>query len=206
MLGSVAKSVVESAPCSVEIVRLTAGTHTSASNRNMRILLATDGSDASLAASRAVAETNWPEHTEVKVVSVVNPIVYSLEEIGFFRDKGTARARRAIGDAVQMLKGAPLKISGEVIAGATSRRIIERARDWHADLIIVGTHERRGLKRLALGSSSAAVANRAHCSVRVIRGHGASRKTESLSVARRSSSSVQNVAPLYKRLARKLAA
>jgi hypothetical protein len=33
----------------------------------------------------------------MKVVSVVNPIVYSVEEIGFFRGKGTDRAHRAIG-------------------------------------------------------------------------------------------------------------
>ena len=71
---------------------------------------------------------------------------------------------------MNVLKGTPLKISGEVIAGRTARRIIDRAKNWHADLIVVGTHQRRGLKRLLWGSTSAAVANRAHCSVRVIQG------------------------------------
>ena len=104
MLGSVAKSVVESAPCSVEVVRAAGEEHSAARNRSMRILLATDGSDASLAAAQAVAETTWPEHTEVKVVSVVNPIIYSLEEIGLFRDKRTDRAHRAIGEAFQGAK------------------------------------------------------------------------------------------------------
>ena len=101
---------------------------------------------------------------------MVNPIIYSLEEIGFFGDKGTDRAHRAIGETINVLRETPLKISGEVIAGRSARQIIDRAKNWHADLIVLGTHQRRGLKRLLFGGTSAAVANRAHCSVRVIRG------------------------------------
>lgn len=170
MLGSVAKRVVDSAPCSVEIVRSTGEVNPFVINRRMRILLATDGSDESLVASHGVAETIWPADTEIKVMSVVNPVMYSLEEIGFFRGKRTDRAHRAIGETMNVLKGTPLKISGEVIAGRTAREIIDRAENWHADLIVVGTHQRRGLKRLLWGSTSAAIASRAHCSVRVIHG------------------------------------
>jgi nucleotide-binding universal stress UspA family protein len=198
LLGSVAKSVVESAPCSVEVVRAAGEPHSVAANRSIRILLATDGSDASLGAAQAVAETNWPDYTEVKVVSAVNPLIYSLEEIGLSRDRSTAWAHGAIGDAIQVLKAAPLKISGEVIAGRAADQIIDRARNWHADLIVVGTQERRGLKRFLLGSTSATVAKRAHCSVRVIRGRGISRNEESL--PHRSSPSAKNVGSVYKSL------
>ena len=196
MLGSVAKSVVDSAPCSVEVVRAAGEEYSAARNRSMRILLATDGSDASLAAAQAVAETTWPEHAEVKVVSVVNAMIYSLEEIGLFRDRRTERAHRAIGDAVEVLRVAQLKISGEVIAGEAARQIIDRAKNWGADLIVVGTHERRGLKRLLLGSTSAAVARRAHCSVKVIRGRSGSRAGKSL--RRHSVPSVRNVGTVYR--------
>src|SRR6185295_17492222 len=78
LLGSVAKSVVEYAPCSVEVVR---AEDSDGAGRNLRILLATDGSDSSLAATQAIAEMRLPRDTEVKVVSVINPIKYSLEEI-----------------------------------------------------------------------------------------------------------------------------
>lgn len=196
MLGSVAKSVVDSAPCSVEVVRAAGEEHSAARNRSMRILLATDGSDASLAAAQAVAETTWPEHAEVKVVSVVNAMIYSLEEIGLFRDRRTERAHRAIGDAVEVLRVAPLKISGEVIAGEAARQIIDRAKNWGADLIVVGTHERQGLKRLLFGDTSAAVSSRAHCSVKVIRGRSGSRNGKS--PRRRSIPSVRNVGKVYR--------
>src|SRR6185369_16918263 len=76
LLGSVAKSVIESAPCSVEIVR------SREKADGFRVLLATDGSVASIAASRAIAHISWRENTEVRVVSAVNPMIYSLEELG----------------------------------------------------------------------------------------------------------------------------
>ena len=169
LLGSVAKSVIETAPCSVEVVRAREKADTTA--RAFRVLLATDASDASIAAAMAIAETSWPENTEVKVVSAVNPMIYSLEEIGLIGGTGTDEAHRAIGNAVHALSGAPLKTSAEVIAGRAARQIIERAKHWEADLIVLGTNERRGLSRLLFGSTSAAVAKRAHCSVRVIRGN-----------------------------------
>lgn len=169
-LGSVAKSVVKSAPCSVEVVRAREQVDANTAERGFRIMLATDGSDASVAASRAIAAVSWPEDTEVRVVSVVNPMIYSFEELGVTGGASTDYAHRAIGNAVQVLSVAPVRISAEVIAGGAARQIIARAKHWGADLIVLGTNERRGLSRLLFGSTSAAVANRAQCSVRVIRG------------------------------------
>ena len=177
LLGSVAKSVIEGAPCSVEVVR---ARDKGGAATGFRVLLATNGSVASVAAAQAIAETSWPENTEVRVVSAVNPMIYSLEELGVTGGTGTDEAHRAIGNAVQVLSAAPLKISAEIIAGRAARQIIARARHWDADLIVLGTHERRGLSRLLFGSTSAAVAKRAHCSVRVIRGKDVSRTGSSL--------------------------
>ncbi len=178
LLGSVAKSVVESAPCSVEVVR--ARKKADGISAGFRILLATDNSAASVAATKAIAEMSWPEDTEVRVVSVVNPMIYSFEELGVTGDASTDYAHRAIGNAVQALSGAPVRISAEIIAGSASRQIIARAKHWGADLIVLGTNERRGLSRLLFGSTSAAVAKRAHCSVRVIRGKEVSLTDHSL--------------------------
>ncbi len=168
LLGSVAKAVVECAESSVEVVR-------APGIAGRRILLATDGSDASLAASQAVAEMTFAE--EVKVMSVINPIRYSLEEIGVLRGKDTERAHHAVGQTVNVLRHAPVMITGEVVAGSRVRQILARARDWNADLIVVGTEERMGLQRLMSRGTAVAVANRAHCSVRVVRRNNASKKT-----------------------------
>jgi nucleotide-binding universal stress UspA family protein len=175
LLGSVAKSVVEYAPCSVEVVR---ADQSNAIGRNMRILLPTDGSDASLAATQAIAEMRFPRDTEVKVVSVINPIKYSLEEIGLLRGKDSERAHHAIGKAVNVLGSAPLNITAEVMAGRRVRQIVGRARGWDADLIVVGTAEREGLKRVISRGTAVEVANRAHCSVRVVRGNSVSNREQ----------------------------
>jgi nucleotide-binding universal stress UspA family protein len=196
MLGSVAKSVIESAPCSVEIVRVADEARSVNRNPGMRILLSTDGSDVSLAAAQAVAETSWPEHSLVKVVNVINPMIYSLEEIGLIDDKGTDRAHRAIGQAMGVLRDTPLMVSGEVIAGGIERQIIDLGNRWDADLIVVGTNQRRGLKRLLFGSTSDIVANRAHCSVRIIRRPDVS--DSKYPALGRSSPSTQHVGRVYR--------
>ncbi|HEU4596523.1 MAG TPA: universal stress protein [Pyrinomonadaceae bacterium] len=176
MLGSVAKAVVRDAPCSVEIVRAVNDERSVVGDGHMKILLATDGSEHSVAAARAVAGRPWPEGIEVKVMSMVNPLVYSMEEIGLYEGGGTERAHKAIGDAAGILKNAGAKITGEVIAGRPVKRILDEAREWGADLIVVGSRDRRGLKRLISGSVSEAVASRADCSVEVVRRRAAARR------------------------------
>ena len=175
MLGSVAKSVVRDAPCSVEVVRAVSDDRSVVGNGHMKILLATDGSEHSTVAARAVAEQPWPKGTEVKVMSMVNPLVYSMEEIGLYDGGGTERAHKAIGDAAGILKDAGVQIIGEVIADRPVKRILDEAKKWGADLIVVGSRDRRGLKRLIAGSVSEPVTSRAHCSVKVVRGREAAR-------------------------------
>jgi nucleotide-binding universal stress UspA family protein len=179
-LGSVGKAVVKSAPCSVEVVRAPEQADPITAERGFRVLLATDGSEASIAASQAIAKVSWPEDTEVRVVSVVNPMIYSFEELGVIGNQSTDYAHRAIGKAVQVLSDAPVRISAEVIAGGAARQIIARAKRWGADLIVLGTNQRRGLTRWLFGSTSAAVAKRAYCSVRIIHGKADSLTSNSL--------------------------
>jgi nucleotide-binding universal stress UspA family protein len=57
--------------------------------------------------------------------------------------------------------------------GDARSAILDEADSWGADLIVVGSHGRTGLKRLVLGSVAAAVVAHAHCSVEVVRRHGA---------------------------------
>jgi nucleotide-binding universal stress UspA family protein len=180
MLGSVAGSVIRTATCSVEVIRDPKPNYTDVSHERMRILLATDGSESSVAAAQSVAAGAWPVRTEVKVVSVVNPLVYSIEEIGLSRSGKTERAHEAINAAIRILKSAGVRASGEVVAGWTSQRVVEEAKAWEADLVVVGKRERRGIKRLLSGSVSETVANRAHCTVKIIRGGDISTKGKSL--------------------------
>ncbi len=164
MLGSVARAVLEHAPCTVQIVRdLSEGrTHTLHSAR--KVLLATDGSEISLAAARALAERPWPEGSEFRVVSVEEP--WALKRSRVRHDK---QAQEAVSDAEQVLASTGLKATKAILFGHARDVILEEAQKWAADLIVVGSHGRRGVKRFLLGSVSEAVAMNAHCSVVVVR-------------------------------------
>ena len=162
MLGSVARAVVSLAPCTVQIVRkLEDRRHTLHSGR--RVLLATDGSEFSAAAAEALAGRPWPEGSEFRIVSVEEP--WAILPSRVTQD---GQAEEAVSSAKQVLASAGLNATGAVLSG-NPKLILEEAKDWNADLIVVGSHGLRGFKRFLLGSVSEAVAMNAHCSVVVVR-------------------------------------
>jgi len=57
------------------------------------------------------------------------------------------------------------KIERFVREGDAARQLVNEAALWHADLVVVGTHGRRGLKRMMLGSVASAVVKGAPCPV-----------------------------------------
>jgi nucleotide-binding universal stress UspA family protein len=72
-------------------------------------------------------------------------------------------------EAKEILADAGLTLTGAVVSGYPKAAIVDEAKVWGADLIVVGAHGRRGLELLLMGSVSEAVAMHAHCSVEVIR-------------------------------------
>jgi nucleotide-binding universal stress UspA family protein len=165
LLGSVAKSVLASASCSVNVVRPD-GNQILTAKPPTKILLAADGSESSIDAARIVAQATWPAETEVKVVSVVNPPLAVLEKIGLSLGGRRDRAHRAIGEVVQILKKTPVAIKAAVINGRPARTIIDEAKSWGATLIVVGKRQQRGLFSRSVSET---VADRAHCSVKIVR-------------------------------------
>jgi nucleotide-binding universal stress UspA family protein len=170
LLGSVAKMVLQNAHCSVEVVRAT-----SRSN-GMKVLLATDGSDYSIAAAESVAERPWPDGSEFKIVSIVDLVIpandpwYAAGEvIDRLREENTKSSQEAVDAAQRILNDARLTSTPQVLMGSPKWRIVDEAKEWGANLVVLGSHGRRGMTRLLLGSVSEAVALHAHCSVEVIR-------------------------------------
>ncbi|MBS1810578.1 MAG: universal stress protein [Acidobacteria bacterium] len=149
----------------------------------MKILLAVDGSTGSDAATQQILSRPWPEGSEVKIISVAEllttvtpenfwvPANYYLK----LEQSLQEQARTAIERAEARFKEAnsPLKVSTEIINGVAKDVIVEEAERWGADMIVLGSHGYRGLKKLWYGSVSQAVAAHAHCSVEIVRTHTA---------------------------------
>jgi nucleotide-binding universal stress UspA family protein len=153
---------------------------TKARRFDMRILLATDGSDCSAAAVNTVAGHPWPEGSELKIISATDiPNVpateaWALPDSYYAALDGTAKARaeKAVKEAAERIKSGEafgLEIVTEVKDGHAKDVILNEAEKWGADLIVLGSHGYSGFERFMLGSVSHAVATHAHCSVEIVR-------------------------------------
>jgi nucleotide-binding universal stress UspA family protein len=183
LLGSVAQGVLRTAPCSVEIVRLsTSGSP--ASSHSMKIMLATDGSEFSTAAAKAIANRPWPTGSEIKILSVeelpnlenqmmASPLsaIYPASLLEELLESSRHHAKEAVETARKILVTGKVRILNSKPAPVGDPRvlILDHAKEWGADLIVLGSHGRRGLDRMLMGSVSQAVAMHAHYSVEVSR-------------------------------------
>jgi nucleotide-binding universal stress UspA family protein len=149
----------------------------------MRILLAIDGSAPSQEAIDEVAGRPWPSATTVRILCVIQPYTPPTTEVvlaGAMLDEIRARqATEADGltrQARERLAASGLSVETAVREGDARTTIIDLADEWQADLIVVGSHGRTGLKRLFLGSVAQSVVAHAHCSVEVVRRHPSGRE------------------------------
>jgi nucleotide-binding universal stress UspA family protein len=172
ILGGVSRAVLRESPCSVEIVRFPERD----APHPFRILLATDGSECSRAATRVVAERTWPAGTEVKIVHALElplPLAdpwFAYPELAErVQNDVRAEAERIVAEAEVMLAEGPLTVSRLIETGATKHVILDEANAWQAELIVLGTHGRRGAARFFVGSVCEAVAVHSERSVAVIR-------------------------------------
>ena len=145
----------------------------------MKILLAIDGSRFSDAAVEEVVERPWPAGSEIKIISVVEPPATMMTETWVLPNDywdaagptATMQAQAALDEAVSRFNEAAtptLKITTEILKGYAGHVILDEAKHWGANLIVVGSHGYSGFKRLLLGSVSQAIASHAKCSVEVV--------------------------------------
>ncbi len=175
LLGGVARVVIRHAPYSVEIVRGRKPGRAGVST-GLRILLATDGSDCSIAAARSVAGRPWPKASEIRIVSAPDVLVPAIDPwdldpqvLDRLREVELQYAREAVAKVRDIVSGTELNVSDAIPAGSPKSVILDEAKNWGADLIVVGSHGRRGISRFLLGSVAEAVALHSECSVEVIR-------------------------------------
>jgi nucleotide-binding universal stress UspA family protein len=143
----------------------------------MRILLAIDDSKFSDAAIEVVLEQARPHGTEVRVLHVLesSPLLVARELGGFEPALETAlqfqkqHAEAVVAKAAGLLRARELKVTSALEMGDPKSKILDVAEEWHADLIVLGSHGRKGLNRFLMGGVSDAVARHACCSVEIVR-------------------------------------
>ena len=141
--------------------------------RLKRILVPLDFSPPSGRALRFARE--WAERFQahVHLLHVIEPTVAVAEggtvPIGITQRDLVGRARTALQELAQQEFPATLSVSIEVRKGAPYDQIVAAAREQKADIIIVATHGRTGLKHTLLGSTAERVVRHASCPVLTLR-------------------------------------
>jgi len=143
-----------------------------------RILLAVDGSRSSdLALSQAIIIAKGTG-AEVKALFVVDDSDVFFE-VGYFDTKAlmdsiVAHGQKVLDAAASKLGDAGIRHTTQlaerpVSPGQISSTIVAQADAWSADLIVLGTHGRRGVRRMLMGSVSEGVISKTNRPVLLIR-------------------------------------
>jgi nucleotide-binding universal stress UspA family protein len=143
----------------------------------MRVLIAYDGSAGSTEAVALAESTAWPNDSRMRVVTVIEPPVTAISGP---LDRGvaytpeldeaiTTSANAVLREAVDRLGSPDRSVDGQVLRGRPASAIADHARDFDADLVIIGSRGHGTIASLLLGSVSSEVVDHAPCPVLVAR-------------------------------------
>lgn len=144
----------------------------------MQVLLAVDGSDASMSAVAATAALPMRPGSAIKVVSVA-PDTFAPEgspwpnvirvDPGSDRERVLGDVARRLSDIADRLRVGDRDVLAEVLEGRPASEIVLAAERWGADLVVVGARGLSDARRLLVGSVSSEVVDHAPCPVLVAR-------------------------------------
>jgi nucleotide-binding universal stress UspA family protein len=145
----------------------------------MRILVATDGSDASLAAAHEAARL-LPDADEVQLMTVVTIVdepwadaggiegpLGTPEEFDQVRDSANVQAMGRLAATARAFGPRPV-VEQIVEREDAATAIVDHAAEIEADVLVIGSHGHGVLHRALLGSVTAQVVQHAPCPVLVV--------------------------------------
>ena len=171
VLGSVAAEVAHDAPCPVLIAR---------TSRIRTAVVALDGSPSSDRVVAALATSPWLDGASLEIINVALPVVpgpgilftdaYGASMAWYEESVVAAReaAEHCLTAATATLTAAGLSVTWRILEGRPAETIVETVGRESADLVVVGTHARTGLKAMILGSVARNVLLHAPASVLVV--------------------------------------
>jgi nucleotide-binding universal stress UspA family protein len=143
-----------------------------------KILVPIDGSEPATAGLLEGIRLAKAQGAQLCIVHIVNEFVldytwapgqYSDNLIESLRQSGEAVLEAA--EQAALAQGLhPVRVLVESIGGVAADFILKQADEWHADVIVMGTHGRRGLFRLAMGSDAEQVVRGARIPVLLVHG------------------------------------
>lgn len=132
-----------------------------------RILIATEGSAVSAAAIRKFIAVLGTQSITLHVLAVIPrpTLPGQLPQVVAGYDDSAEAALTALDHAAAELRAAGLEAHTLVKTGEPAATIVETARELAADLIVLGSHGRKGAERMLHGSVAESVLMHAPCGV-----------------------------------------
>jgi nucleotide-binding universal stress UspA family protein len=142
-----------------------------------RILVPVDGSHTSTLGLQEAIRIAIDQRARLKLISVIDGFIIAQnfegliiadDMIDALRESG----KKAINNALALVKKHDLKAEAttfETVGDRVAEVIVREAKKWKADLIVMGTHGRRGFNRLVLGSDAEGVLRHSPVPVLMVR-------------------------------------
>lgn len=178
LLGSTAERIIRTAPCPVLAVRMDrSGAERTAVSVSQpasldRIMVPVDFSDCSLDALEYAVAVAQRAQASVMLLHVMEPVSYGLDftvPLPAARESKREVLTERLAGLVAALDAANVKSESLVRGGLPRDSILDAARAWSADLIVMGTHGRRGLSHALYGSVVESVLRKSHCPILTVR-------------------------------------
>jgi nucleotide-binding universal stress UspA family protein len=139
-----------------------------------RILVPVDGSETSMKALVAALQMARESGGRVRLVHTLDELAYlsGFEVSGDLIRVARDYAGKVLQDALDVAKSAGVPADSKLVEGAGARLgevVASEAQAWEADLVVVGTHGRRGVSRVLLGSGAEQVLRLAPVPVLAVR-------------------------------------
>ena len=149
-----------------------------------KILVPVDGSETSTRGLSEAIKIAKVQGSQLRLVHIVNEFILDITySAGVFPQnliESLVKTGRSVLDAAESVaKKEGVKVDSvliESIGGRAGELIVAQAKAWQPDLIVMGTHGRRGLARIALGSDAEQVLRLSPVPVLLVRGPSAGKK------------------------------
>lgn len=169
LLGSIAERVLTMAPCPVLTVREPKGSgegRQGGSLRFERIAVPIDFSICSLHALEYGIQIAKDFASLLMLLHVLEPVPYAAD-LTFAHDAAEHLKRiiSQLTSTAETIRAHGLSVQTVIRGGLPAEAILEFVRSFGCDLVVMGTHGRRGISRLVQGSVAEAVSRRAPCPV-----------------------------------------